>query len=366
VLQNAVNEGSFVRPWFEGPALPEPRAAATVLSLGGIPYVIGGVDGSGAPTDTVFQGILDEGLLTGWELVDTLKFPVPVSDAAGATSATSLFVFGGRTADGLSDTVYRADIPEGETELEKWVEMTELPLPEARAGGTAASSGGSIYVVGGEGPDGATNSVFFLALDNHGDPAINADTGRPFGWGVSVNQSAAAALPEPRMGHSTFVNSGAIYAVGGLDANGQAVATTFWAVPNPTDGTINGWQRLDQTDLPAPRFDSPAAVVGPYAFLVGGSDAGGNELTSTLRADLAPSAPFFRLGLFGVTIPALGIEGEIGQQLGYIVAGTAAIGALVFLVILGWMYSHKRESFRFFEWITRGRFRAPRNDEYVY
>ena len=35
------------------------------------------------------------------------------------------------------------------------------------------------------------------------------------------------------------------------------------------------------------------------------------------------------------------------------------------LIVIAWMYSHKRESFRFFEWISRGRFRAPPEDDYA-
>ena len=108
------------------------------------------------------------------------------------------------------------------------------------------------------------------------------------------------------------------------------------------------------------------AVVGSHVFLIGGSDANGAENTSSLRADLAPGAPFFRLGLFGLTVPALSIKGEIGQQLGYIVAGSAAMGNFVILVLIGWMFSHKRETFRFFQWISRGRFRAPPEDDYSY
>ncbi len=366
VLGNLVVEGSFNQAWTEGPALPEPRSGATIVNLAGVPYVIGGADAAGVPTTTVFQGVVEEGLLTGWELSEELVLPVAVSDAAGAATSTSIFVFGGRTDAGPSSAVFRAHIPEGESELEPFAEMTELPLPEARAGATAATAGGALYVIGGEGPSGVTNSVFYLGLDTHGEPSVDVATGRPFGWGVSVNQSASAALPEPRVGHTTFVNSGAIYAIGGRDANGAAVATTFWAVPSATDGTIAGWQRLDQTELPAPRANAPAAVIGQNVFVIGGTDAAGQDLTSTIRADLAPRAAFFRLGLFGVTVPALGIEGEIGQQLGYIIAASAAMGNFAILVVVAWMFSHRRESFRFFEWITRGRFRAPRDDEYVY
>ena len=63
------------------------------------------------------------------------------------------------------------------------------------------------------------------------------------------------------------------------------------------------------------------------------------------------------------TVPALSIKGEIGQQLGYIVAASAALGNFVILVILAWMYSNNRYA-RFLEWISRGRYRAPRQDEY--
>jgi hypothetical protein len=107
-----------------------------------------------------------------------------------------------------------------------------------------------------------------------------------------------------------------------------------------------------------------AAQVGQFAFVAGGTTDGTNIDNAVLRSDVAPRPPFFRLGLFGVTVPALGIEGEIGQQLGYIIAGSAAIGNFVILVIIGWMYSHKAETYRFFRWISRGRFRAPREDEF--
>jgi len=70
------------------------------------------------------------------------------------------------------------------------------------------------------------------------------------------------------------------------------------------------------------------------------------------------------MGFFGLTIPALSIKGEIGQQLGYIVAGSAGAGDLFLLILIGWAYSHRRQTFHFFQWISRGRFRAPPEDEY--
>ena len=364
VLVSSVFLGNLVQ-WGEGPALPEPRSDAAIVNFSGVPYVVGGSDASGAPTQTVFRGVVANGLLTGWEAATDIPLPVALTDAAGASTGAGLYIFGGRTADGLSAVTYRSSFPEGGTpKLQAWTEVTELPLPEARANASAVSTGGSVYVLGGEGPNGPTNSVFYLAFDTHGDPNVDHSSGRPFGWGVSVDQAAGAALPEPRYGHTSFSVSGAIHVIGGYDANGTAVKTDLWAVPSATNGTITQWLRRDETDLPAPRAEATAALVGQHAFVVGGT-SGGNTLDNTsLRADVAPRLPFFRLGLFGVTVPALSIKGEIGQQLGYIIAGSAALGNFVLLVVIGWMYAHKRETFRFFQWISRGRFRAPREDEY--
>ena len=367
VLSTVVSELGNLDPWQEGPALPEPRAGAAVLNLSGAPYVVGGADASGNATDTVFLGTVEDGVLTGWEAADDLALPIPLVDLAGVPTGTGLYVFGGRTADGsLSAATYRSDLTTtGQVRLQPWIEITELPLPEARASATAISTGPAIYVLGGEGPDGVSNLVFYLGLDTEGHPRIDHETERPFGWGVSVAQSASAALPAPRADHATFTNSGVIYVIGGRDADGSGVSTNYWAVPDAADGTVDRWLSQEPTNLTQPRRNAAAAVVGPHAFVIGGS-SGDALLDSTVRGGLAPQPPFFRLGLFGVTVPALSIKGEIGQQLGYIVAGSAALGNFVILVVIGWMYSHKPETFRFFRWVTRGRFRPPPDQEYRY
>jgi len=364
VLATTVQDGNLA-PWTQGPALPDARSGAVVLTLSGVPYVVGGSDASGQLTATVFKGTVNQGSLTGWEDAG-INLPVPLTDASGVATAASLYVFGGRTTgDQIVATTYISVLPTGQTKLGPWTELTQLPLPEARAGAAAVGSGISVFVMGGQGPSGVTNSVFYLGLDSKGNPVAGSD-GRPIGWGVSVNQSASAALPEARQHATAMGNGGAVYVIGGTDADGKTTATNFWTVPNASNGLISGWTMLDATNLPQPQSQSAAAISGSAAFLIGGSDANGGDLNTILRANLAPAPPFFRLGAFGVTVPALSIKGEIGQQLGYIVAGGAGGGGLVFLIVLGWMFSHRRESFRFFQWISRGRFKAPPEDEYTY
>lgn len=363
VISTDVSEDGNLSIWTDAPPLPGPRSHATALNLAGVPYVIGGLDRIGRPTHTVYVGKIEQGKLTGWTESTDLALPVALSDAVGTSTAGGLYLFGGRTADGLSDKVWFNALDATTSKLGQWVEQTQLVMPEPRAEATAANTGASVYILGGVGPNGVTNLVYYLGLDTKGLPAVNAKTQQPSGWGLSVNQSASAALPEPRAGATTFVNSGAIWVLGGRGFDNKVTSTAWWAVPNSADGTISKWSELDPTDLLEPRTAASVAAVGSHAFVIGGSNDTG-LLNSSLRADLAPRSPYFRLGLFGVTIPALSIKGEIGQQLGYIVAGSASLGDLVLLIIIGWMYSHKPETFRFFRFVTRGRFRPPPQDDY--
>jgi hypothetical protein len=363
VLTTTVDDTGNFAPWTDGPALPEPRSDAAVLNLSGTPYVIGGLDGSGQPTSTVFVGTVDQGTLTGWQQSSDLALPAPLAKLSGVSTATGLYIFGGQGPDGLSAAIYSSSF-DTSGKLTAWAEDPELPLPEARANATAAMVGEGVYVIGGDGPNGATNTVFYLALDTHGAPAVNPDTKRPYGWGVSVGPAASAALPAARTGQTTFVNSGTLYVIGGLGPDGKVTTSNLWTIPDPSTGAISGWQQMDATDLPEGRAQATPVVIGQSAFLIGGDGSSG-LLASTDRADVAPRLPFFRLGLFGVTVPALSIKGQIGQQLGYIAAGSAGAGDLILLIIIGWMFSHRRQSYKFFQWITRGRFRAPPEDEFT-
>ncbi len=364
VLTTTVFNGNLTQ-WTAGPDLPDARSDAAIANLSGVPYLIGGRDASGAPTNSVYRGTVDKGVLIGWEDATDLALPLPLADLSAAGNGSGIYVFGGLSADGLSARTYQSVLSTGGTpKLQAWQEVTELPLPEARAHATVATAAGNIFLIGGQGPSGATNSVFYLALDTHGLPAIDNHTGRALGWGVSVGPAASAALPEARQEQASYSNGGAIYAIGGYSADGTVTNTDLWAAPSPTNGTIADWHRLDVTDLPDARAEASAAVIGQFVFLIGGTGPGGQLLDSTERADLAPRLPYFRLGLFGVTVPALSIKGEIGQQLGYIVAGSAALGNFAILVAIGWMYSHKPETYRFFRFMTRGSFKPPPEDDY--
>ncbi len=350
--------------WRQGPALPEPRSDFAFAALSGVPYVMGGSDGSGSPTDTVFIGTLEEGVLTGWELSEELALPAPVTDAMAVSTGTGIMIIGGRTGDQLSASVWLSVFGEGSPPtLGAW-EDAGLPLsdatgaPDPRADGIGVAVGETVYVVGGEGPDGVTGSIFRLEL-NDGEPLLDDATGRPLGWALAPESQQ---LPEPRARASTFTANGAMYVLGGVGADGAPQASSFWAVPDPASGDLPGWQRLTSSDLPAGRADAAASNVGSFTFLLGGEGTDG-ALADSLRANVSPAQPFFRFGLFGATLPALSIQGEIGQQLGYINAFGVGMTNFVLLILLGLAYSHRQATMRVIERISRGRFRAPRDDQ---
>ncbi|HWH36891.1 MAG TPA: hypothetical protein VNT28_03865 [Candidatus Limnocylindrales bacterium] len=347
--------------WQAAADLPAPRADAVAVVAAGSPYVIGGLDEAGNPTSTVFRGILEEGTLSGWEEAAELQLPVAVASASAVGGAGGIYVFGGLVDGQPSSTVYLAALEAESTTPDPWVEMTELPLPEPRAAASAVLATSFVYVMGGVGPDGVSNLVFFLELDADGAP-VQGEGERPQGWGVSVGSAASFSLPEPRANHFSFSNAGSIYAIGGEDAQGQLAMTNYWAVPDVDDGTIPAWNRLEVSDLPAGRADAGVIALGSYVYAMGGETQEG-VTDSVLRANVAPGAPFFRLGLFGLTVPGLGIPGEVGQQLGYLAAAGAGTTMFILLVLIGIAYSHPRGTMRVIERVSRGRFRAPPEED---
>jgi len=356
--------------WQAGPALPEPRAGAAVGVFAGVPYIIGGVDASGSATDTVFQGVIEEGVLTGWQRADgveskqDLTLPHPMSDATVVPGTAGFVLLGGRDDAGQpTDGVYVAWIPAEQVPpdntLQPWQPLDGLALPAPRAEAVAGTVGDFTYVVGGEGPDGPTDSIFRLEVVSGREPAVG-ETGKPLGWAVAQEQ----LLPEARSDASGFVANGAIYVIGGVDAQGQPQESVYWVVPDTATGDLNGgWQRLEQTDLDQPIAASPIAGLGSTAFLFGGRTADGIS-DSLQRAGLSPQAPFYQLGLFGATLPGLSIKGQVGQQLGLLAAMGVGMLNFAVLVLIGLAFSHQAATKRIISRLSGGRLKLPPDEEY--
>jgi hypothetical protein len=350
IFATVIRPDGNIDGWTVGAPLPAPRAGASAVFFAGTAYVIGGRDASGAPTDTVFAGTADAdtGTITSWKVVENLKLPAPRADATALVSGDGIFLIGGRDAAGPVASVWQAPLKSTTGALQAWRETTALP--EARADATAVILGPYVFVYGGEGASGPTTVVL------RGDIGVEAETtGLIVKWATPpeayVNESN---LPVARAGAMGFVSNGILYYVGGDGGSGEL----YWAIPDAA-GNLSGWKNEPASDLPADLQLAYAApiVSGSHAFLIGGTTAG-TPTQGVARTSLAPPRPFFQVGLFYVVLPALGIGGEVGQQLSYLVAAGVATTNFVILLLIGYAYNHPEKAKAFFGKIRNRRRRT--------
>ena len=329
--------GNFDK-WADGPALPEPRSDASVIAVSGSVYVIGGLDASGAPTTTVFSMTPDPqtGVLGEWAPVEALALPEARAGAAAVAAPNGLLLIGGEGPDGPVTTTYQS-IFDAQGALGEWGAVASLARPQADALGAVV--GEFVWLYGGHDDVGAVGAVQrgeFGSEAPEGQPE-NPDEGKVTQWAINN----AANLPVARDDPAGWSANGALYLAGGADNDGPK-NELYWSVPT-NEGDIVEWLHLAQTDLPVAMTGSSGMITGPNVVLVAGETAEG-PTTSSLRANTSPQSPFFQLGPFGATVPGLKIDGEIGQQLGYLNAAGAGTLGFVILVFLGWAFAHKPQA----------------------
>lgn len=330
--------GNFDK-WAAAPApLPEPRTDASVVSVSGTVYVIGGYDADGAPTTTVYSMAPDPqtAVLGEWTEVEELALPEPRAQAVGLATPDGLVLIGGEGPDGPVTTTYKSPL-DAAGALGEW--EAEAPLARPQADALGAVVGDFIWVYGGHdetGPVGAVQRGSIGLEAAEGFPE-NPDQGKVTGWEIDN----AWNLPGARDDAAGYTANGTLYLIGGADDDGPR-GELYWAIP-ASNGTVPEWKHLPQSDLPAGLTGSSALVTGPSAVLVGGETADG-VITSSFRANASPQGPFFQLGPFGATVPGLKIDGEIGQQLGYLNAAGAGTVGFVLLLFIGWAMAHKEQA----------------------
>ncbi len=353
----ATVDAAGLSAWSAGTQLPEARAHAGVAFFAGKAYVIGGASDTTTATASVYVGTPDAttGLITAWVRLDPLELPAARAGASVTVVSDGIVVLGGEGTDrSPTTTVWKAKLG-ASGELEPWASLMDLPEPRSFA--AAAVVGDSIYVWGGKDASGPAAgslrgdiAVAPPAPTGHSAPVVNPDAeaqgdaeiGTIFRWRATEGDGN---LPTPRDGAAMWSANGTLYIAGGT-TGGTATSSVLWAAPVAATG-ITAWTSVEMSNLPADgaRVGASGVVIGAHAMLLGGADATGVYSAGALTAGTSPKAPVFRAGLFGLTVPGLALQGEIGQQIGFLSA--AGAWTLNFVIMLGAAVAYsQRERFR--------------------
>ena len=330
-VSHATGLGNLV-PWTAGPPLPEARTDAASIVVGNTLYVIGGYGPDGKPTATTFSlTVANDGTLGTWKTEAKLALAAPRAGSSAVAVSDGVVVMGGTDGTAATKTVWKSQ-QDTSGSLTAWTEQHQLN--EANMDGYAAHVGDVITLVGGQNDKGETVATVQQGLVGSGPNATTKDPNVIDAW----RTSAQTNLPGPRTGVAGFTSNGTIYVVGGSDGVNPRTEM-LWAIPD-ANGVIPEWHHLAQTDVGEGIAGSRGIAAGAYAFLVGGTTAHGVTADSA-RANLAPQLPFFQVGILGATVPALKLDGEIGQQIGYLNAATVGAVNFVLLLLVGWGFAHK-------------------------
>jgi len=258
--------------------------------------------------------------------------------AAGVAAPDGVLLIGGDGPDGPVTTTLKS-VFDAQGALQAW--ETEAPLFAPQTDATAAIIGDHVWLYGGHDANGpvATVQRGDLGLEAAEGFPENPDQGKVVAWAVN----AAANLPDARDNGAGWTANGALYIAGGAGPDDTSRRETYWAVPN-VNGDITEWLRLGVSDLPDGRIGASSITTGPNVVLIGGETTADGITATSVRANTAPQPPFFRLGLVGASVPGLKIDGEIGQQLGYLNAAGAGTVNFIILLLIGWAYAHKERT----------------------
>ncbi|MCL5277258.1 MAG: hypothetical protein M1517_05730 [Deltaproteobacteria bacterium] len=216
-------------------------------------YAFGGLDYTLTTTSpnltnlTEYITINSDGTLDQWQSTTPMVIPRAGLQAAMYNGYT--YVIGGYTGRPFSPNVVTASVeytpinPDGT--LGQWQTTTSMNLPRAEFGTIAAN--GWMYAIGGNTPNGSTNTVEYTSINPNGTLGM---------W-----QSATSLLMTTGAGLAVTSSNGWIYALGG------GTDKVEMARMNP-DGTLGQWQYTAQMNEVRANFN--AAIVNNRIYAIGG------------------------------------------------------------------------------------------------
>jgi len=265
--------------WGLGPEFPEPRDHhATFVWTGDSGpslYVAGGFNG-GVFSDVWRAPIMADGALGDWQ--DAGQLHSRTSGMALAKYADRVYLLGGHSGASRLRSTSSFTISEDGVVTDT---RAEADLPQPRFHASAAVFEDYVFVSGGLGTPGVAEDSIFRARF--------ASDGTLGAW------TSLGPMPEPRSHHSSFVQDGFLYLVGGFFGNPVGNRTTY--LPNVLraeimpDGTLGPWQDLGIT-LPAGGVSTHASATfeGCALNFAGITDAPQEVSDGVVKLDLSAAS----------------------------------------------------------------------------
>ena len=259
-----------------GPALPQPRANASVLSEAGSIYVFGGPDADGEPTTTAWIMTPDPetGELTEWQDADEVSssFPrrVPARRSPRARPGSSWP--GARVRTASSEHV--ACVPSTTRPASPMPGRSVRPSPCPSRTPRRPSSGTTSGCTAEREPTARRSprsSAASSSLPRPGEDE-NAEEGK-----LTRSVGLAGGIEPPgRPNGRGRLRAPTVPCTWRAErtARTQAAASSTGRRPNGA-GNIPEWKHLDASDIPAGRQGAAPLISGPNVFLIGGQTESG-------------------------------------------------------------------------------------------
>ena len=256
-------------------------AAHTSVAYNSFLYVMGGYSSNFASTVQYAQ-INGDGTVSEWQSAGHLTRPRYGLGSALITVGANTYIYAiggvGVGCTGTNSACNDVDFAKinSDGSLTAWAATTTMGT--ARTYPTVAGNNGYLYALGGCSNSGSgingvggtgcainTATVEFAKPNTDGTiPSLGAGT-----W------AATTSMPVSLFTHSTVINNGKIYAIGGITGNTPNAGSlaVYFATMNVTDGTLGAWS-TSSTSLPRYDYSGAAVVAAGKLYILGGNNAG--------------------------------------------------------------------------------------------
>ena len=160
VFSAQLNSDGTLGQWTtQANSLPDTSFFSTSVAYDGYIYLFGGQNSQG-PTNAVYSAPITNGTVGSWSTTQSL--PAPLWESTSVLYNGKVYLLGGADSNSNpQNTVYSASLNSGE--VGQWTNETNS-LPQALTFSTATVANGYVYVLGGGGNDGFSNTVYSAQL----------------------------------------------------------------------------------------------------------------------------------------------------------------------------------------------------------